>query len=519
MTLDLASTGRLSPVLLLLAGCSGGESADAVRPGATFPNVLMIVVDDLNDWTGRLGGHAAAETPHLDRLMDEGISFESAHAAAPVCIASRHAVLTGLAPTTSGIYGASIATVRAFYQHGLERQQGLDGESGLGKVVPLPDLFDAAGYHTMAAGKIHHMGVSDLPRLANWDESRPGAAWPEALARRGHGYQSPAGGHYYPFPEDGGAAYRAFGAVRGQALAAGPMDADDIHPDGMPDTQIADWAIERLGRTYEAPFLLAVGFIRPHLPYTAPREYFDAQPFESLTVPEVPQDELVDVPELGRAMTVSMLPDGDHQHVLDQGEEYWRELVHAYLACVRFVDAEIGRVLAALDASEHGDDTIVVLWSDHGQHLGEKLHWRKTCLWEESTRVPFVIRLPPETKGLGDVRAAAGARCSRTVSLLDLYPTLADLCGLGPLPWADGVSLRPLLQDPSAPWDRPAVTTWLYGNHAVRSEHWRYIRYRDGTEELYDRRADPGEHENLAGDAWLGGVIDEHRRWLPYLIK
>jgi iduronate 2-sulfatase len=276
----------------------------------------------------------------------------------------------------------------------------------------------------------------------------------------------------------------------------------------MPDESLADWAVEQLGRPHERPFLLAVGFARPHVPYTAPRKYFEMYDADRLRIPQVPDDEFADVPLMGKAMALCMLPGGDHWFVTHKmGPGYWRELVHAYLACVSFADAQIGRVLDALRTSPYADETIIVLWSDHGQHLGEKKHWRKMCLWEESCRVPLVWVLPD---GRG-----AGRRCTRPVSLLDVYPTLVELAGLPPIDAHEGTSLVPLLNEPDGPRAEPAVSTWHYDNHSVRTERWRYIRYRDGTEELYDHDADPGEHTNLAGDPQFADVVAEHRKWLP----
>lgn len=170
-------------------------------------------------------------------------------------------------------------------------------------------------------------------------------------------------------------------------------------PEGMPDEQVADWAVERLKQKHDKPFFLAVGFVRPHVPYTAPKEFFDLYPLESVAMPVVPPDEMDDIPLLGKAMALGTLQGGDHRNVLDIGPNYWREMVRAYLACVTFVDAQAGKVLRTLAGSPYADNTIVVFWSDHGQHLGEKRHWRKQALWEESTRVPLAIRLPKSVNG------------------------------------------------------------------------------------------------------------------------
>ena len=214
-----------------------------------------------------------------------------------------------------------------------------------------------------------------------------------------------------------------------------------------------------------------------------------------------------DIPIMGKSIAFGRLKGEDHQAILKVSDTYWREMVHGYLACVSFVDDQIGQVIEALDNSPHRDNTIVVLFSDHGQHLGEKLHWRKQSLWEEATRVPLFYRLPGDNPATG--------RSAEAVSLLDIYPTLVDLCDLQPTERLEGESLRPLIDDPSATRERPVVTSWYYGNLAVRSEDWRYIRYRDGTEELYNHQADPAENHNVIDNPAHARVVAEHRRWLP----
>lgn len=444
------------------------------------PNVLFLAIDDLNDWIGGLGGHPQVKTPNLDRLISKSVLFSNAHCAAPVCSASRHALFSGLRPSTTGWYSNSSKGLKGYLKT-------------LGKTVPLPAHFRNNGYKTMAAGKVFHKGTSDVRGYHYWDEERPKFKWPEHLIARGHGYQGKSGGHFYPFPKDGGAIYQRYReGVDGQSLCWGALDASDMPLEGMPDQQVAAWAVERLNMTHEKPFFMAVGFVRPHVPFTAPREYFDLYPLESIQMPVVPDDEMDDIPLWGKAFAYGTIKKGDHRTVLNMGDQYWRELVRAYLACVSFVDAQAGKVLDALERGPNADNTIVVFWSDHGQHLGEKRHWRKMALWEESTRVPLAIRMPGHGNG--------GTNCVAPVSLLDLYPTLISLCSLPPVDGLEGLSLVPQLRDPKRARTTPVVSTWQYNNHAVRSSNFRYIRYRDGSEELYDHRSDPREHRNLAAD-------------------
>jgi arylsulfatase A-like enzyme len=250
----------------------------------------------------------------------------------------------------------------------------------------------------------------------------------------------------------------------------------------MSDYRVARFVEQQLGKKHDQPFFLACGFFKPHLPWHVPQKYYDMYPLERVAVPVVEKGDLEDIPEAGRRMARVQT----HRALVRQ--HAWRSAVQGYLAALSFADAMLGRVLDALDASEHRDDTLVVLWSDHGWALGEKFHWKKFALWEECTRVPLVIAGP----------GIAQARCTRPVGLIDLYPTLADLCGLSAPAGLDGQSLVPLLDDPTAAWARPALTTHGQGNHAIRDERWRYIRYADGSEELYDHAADPNEWRNLA---------------------
>jgi arylsulfatase A-like enzyme len=464
-------------------------------PSDQRPNVLFLSIDDLNDWIGALGGHPQAKTPNLDRLIAKSVLFSNAHCAAPVCGASRHALLSGLRPSTTG-----------WYSNGSKKRS--DYERILGETVPLPTHFKHNGYKTMAAGKIFHKGTSDISGYDYWTEARPKYKWPEALYARGHGYQGKRGGHFHPFPPDGGAIYQKYQeGVDGQSLCWGALEKADMPPEGMPDVQIADWAVDRLNQKHDQPFFLAVGFIRPHVPYTAPKEFFDLYPLDEIVVPKVPADEMDDIPLHGKAMAKGTIEGGDHWNVLSIGPNYWKEMTRAYLACVSFVDAQAGKVLDALEASPHADNTIIVFWSDHGQHIGEKRHWRKQALWEESTRVPLAFHVP------GAV--SSGQSCDRPVSLLDIYPSLIDLCGLPPVKGLEGISLSPQLKDPETHRSEPAVTTCYYNNHSVRGPRWRYIRYRDGSEELYNHATDPLEHVNQAANPKSAKIKQRLKKYLP----
>ncbi len=477
-----------------LSKCSNPKRLKPANGPHEKPNVLFISVDDLNDWEGSLGGNPQAQTPHMDKLFHESVLFTNAHCSQAVCTASRNSLLSGIHPSRSGWY-VSTAAMRKSY------------DEVMGDHKMLPQYFRDHGYETFACGKVFHQGVSDYKDRTKdfWDETAPTYKVPKELLARGDGY---GGKMFYPFPKRGSQIVDRYGEeyADGHSLCYGALDRDDIPGGMMFDELTADWASEQLRRDHTKPFFLAVGFVRPHVPYTAPREFFDLYNLDDIQLPDVPNDEMADIPMMGKSIGYGTLPAGDHYAVVNLSDSYWREMIYGYLACVSFADAQVGKVLDALANSQHAENTIVVLWSDHGQHLGEKKHWRKQSLWEESTRVPLCIRLPGQ---------ATGSSCSEAVSLLDVYPTLIDLCGLPATAELDGASLLPQIQDHKTPRDTPVLSTWYYRNHSVRSNDWRYIRYRDGTEELYDHRSDPGEHTNLAGLSEFADVVAEHRRWLP----
>lgn len=490
----------ITSLTLLLLGCSESTKNQEID----HPNVLFISVDDLNDWIGPLGGHSQAITPNLDKLFSQGVSFTSAHCSQAVCTASRNSLLSGLDPTTTGWY-ASTKAMRINYDTVMKDHQ------------MLPEYFKNNGYNTYAVGKVFHDGKSDNPKHTKdyWTECAP-AFWnhmEENIEKAGYGYR---GKMFYPFPKDGGQLVQLYGEDtinnyykpknRFYALCGGPLSKEDIPEKGMYDEQSASWAIDKISQKQDKPFFMAVGFIRPHVPYTAPQKYFDLYDKDSIQLPDIPEDEMSDIPLMGKSIAFGRTPNGGWYDV-NRKKEILPELVHSYLACVSFVDDQIGKVLDALENSPNAKNTIIVLWSDHGQHLGEKHHFRKQALWEESTRVPLFFKVPGEER--------TGERCAQVVSLLDIYPTLTDLCHLDRLPKLEGTSLIPLIENPEGTREEPVLSTWYYKNHAVRSNRWRYIQYRDGSEELYDHTTDPGEHINLAGDPKYAEVIAEHKKWLP----
>ncbi|MEM7146607.1 MAG: sulfatase-like hydrolase/transferase, partial [Verrucomicrobiota bacterium] len=278
----------------------------------------------------------------------------------------------------------------------------------------------------------------------------------------------------------------------------------DVPDSEFGDTQVTDWAIERLGKGKKKPFFLGVGYYRPHIPLWAPARFFERFEEEPAELPLVREDDLDDLSETAKRWALEAKTAGSHETVVRFDQ--WRQAVEAYLACVTYVDHEIGRLLDALDASRYADNTVIVLWSDHGWHLGEKQHWGKWTGWERSTRVPLVVA-PPRAQA-GEF-ARGGSRCDQPVGLIDLYPTLMEWCGAEGPADLDGESLVPLMREPAKATGRKLVTWFDEGNASVRSDRWRYVRYADGSEELYDMVEDANEWENLAGDEKFSAVKEE----------
>ena len=457
--------------------------ADDVRR----PNVLFIAIDDQNDWIGHLGGHPLAKTPHLDALAARGTTFLNAHCNAPLCNPSRASLLLGLRPSTTGIHGLS----PNFRDVPRWRDR-----------VTLPQQFTASGYATAATGKIFHQGPVSVPRRG----PRPG----RPAAERESAEAPPAAVDFEVIGAAAGVGARPpaklippapMGDHPAMDWGVWPPDGDDTVKG---DWQVASWAVERIREAAaDRPFFIAAGFFLPHVPCYATRRWFDLYPDDDSVLPEVLAGDRDDTPRFSWYLHWS-LPEPRLRWVRDAGQ--WRNLVRSYLACTSFVDAQIGRVLAALDEAGHADDTIVVVWGDHGWHLGEKGITGKNSLWDRGTKVPLIFAGP----GI-----AAGGRCVQPAELLDIYPTLCALAGVPVPDGLEGLSLVPQLCDAATKRARPAITTHNRGNHGIRSERWRYIRYADSSEELYDMREDPREWHNLAGDPRHADVLAEHRGWLP----
>ena len=329
----------------------------------------------------------------------------------------------------------------------------------------------------------------------------------------GSGAYDPDSWDYYHAPSRSRQAGKRDEGLAKDAWAPwGPLDVED---EEMFDVKNVNWAISELEKSHDNPFFLACGFTKPHLPWYVPQKYFDMHPRESILLPETLDNDRDDLPFWGKKFAREVHDVSAARNFATHGEDHdmvlkhnqWHHAVQSYLATISFVDTHVGRLLDALEESEHVDNTIVVLWGDHGWHLGEKQHWRKHALWEVTTQTTLVISAP---EGVQKNKLS-----NRLVSLIDLYPTLVELCGLPPREGLDGQSIVPLLNDPQMKWDRPALTTFGYKNHTVRTDRWRYIQYNDGGEELYDHNVDPNEWTNLANISKYESVKSELQKSLP----
>jgi arylsulfatase A-like enzyme len=432
----------------------------------------------------------------MDRLASRGAVFANAHCAAPLCCPSRAAIFSGQQPFRTGIYHNG-PNIRQFHPN----------------LVLLPQYFARHGYRTAATGKLLHHRTPDLfdeyftpeQRWSPLKNTAEAAFTPEELstkpanprhvARYGKARDKEAVLPLNRLPSD-----RNPTGAAGESFDWGPFDVAD---EEMGDGQITTWAIERLKQSSNQPLLLCVGYYRPHIPLWAPKKYFDLYQNTSITLPPVVETDLDDLSPTGRRWALEAVTAGAHKTVVENNQ--WQQAVMAYLACVSFVDAQIGRLLDALDNSPHKDNTVIVLWGDHGWHLGEKQHWGKWTGWERSTRVPCLV-VPPNSQ-----KAVVS---EQPVSLIDIYPTLIDLCKLPAKTDLDGQSLVPFMKDPSKQ-ARPVISTFDRGNYSIRSERYRFIHYEDGSEELYDHTADPNEWKNLIDDPTHAGIRAELKKLLP----
>lgn len=465
----------------LAVGFTLSLSALASQPGM---NVLMIAVDDLNNYVGAWGGPAI--TPNIDKLARQGVQFQNAYAAVPACNPSRVAVMTGQRPEITGQY---------------TNNGDFRSRPGGENRITMPQFFRSMGYHAAASGKIFHH-----PRGTRAEPARLSDAisWNEQSKT-----QTGTGGDEQYQTEQRWAKWHG-GLTEFDGLPIkdyirrhgiwGPIEQSK---EQTGDFQTAQYCADYMAQANDQPFFLACGIFRPHSPQLAPKEFFDLYPIDTIKLPELAEDDMADIPEIAQTNWSS----GFARLVKSRPEE-WKRAMQGYLASTSFADAAIGRILDALENSPHKDNTIVVLWSDHGFQLGHKDRWEKFTLWRQGAQAPMIIKVPGTTAKV----------VNAPVSLLDIYPTLTNLLGAGVPRWLSGNDLTPLLEGDESNWGLPAVITYQQGNHGILYKHWNYITYQDGTEELYDHRTDLKEQNNLIGKPGTQAVVNKLKLWIPEVV-
>ncbi|MBC7653350.1 MAG: sulfatase [Oligoflexus sp.] len=430
------------------------------------PNVIFLIIDDLNDWVAISEKFPMVKTPNIDRLASKGTYFTKAYSQAPLCGPSRASFLSGLLPSKTGVYlQMKDEDLKKYY----DEKFGIDF---------LPNYFSKNGYNTFGVGKIFHNG----PGIDAFDEY---------------------GGKfdlYGPSPKERMNYDPAWFGQNGTQTDWGAFpDKDEL----MPDFKSAKWASEQLHKVHTKPFFMAVGFVRPHVPWHVPQKWFDEIKLNTIKTPPYLKTDMEDIPEIGKSIAeVLEMPTTEWAIK----ENKWKEMVQAYIACIAFVDAQVGKVLDALEKSAYKNNTYVVLLSDHGYHLGEKNRFAKHSLWERSAHVPLIISGP----GLQQNKIN-----NQLVGLIDLYPTLVDLCNLPKNQTNDGRSLGPLVKNIAKRWDYPVYSFYGTDNLSIYRDKYHYIKYEDGAEEFYDLAEDPQEWKNLAIKLKSSALLNSFRKIAP----
>ncbi|PQJ30742.1 sulfatase [Nonlabens arenilitoris] len=458
-------------ILLLFVFSCKNEKHTAIKFKSSNPNVLFIAVDDLNTWISPIDNFTSVKTPNFDRLASLGITFTNAHVQAPLCGPSRASIMTGLRPSTTGIYGMTP-----------DDKIRRPGNPATKDITFLPEYFEKQGYHTMGIGKLFHIHAPD------------GVFYESGGRVKGFG----------PYPEKR-FVWDGFGkGIKGtHGRTSTDWGAFPENDSLVPDHQSVNWVVERLNRTYDKPFFMGLGFLRVHVPLYVPQKWFDMHPLEGIETPPYLKDDLKDIPPVGLKINdLPMMP--STEWAKETGE--WKKIIQAYLACMSYVDYELDRVLDALEQSNYADNTIIVLWSDHGYRLGEKGTFAKHALWETATKAPLIIAGPNVPKG---------KKIDTPVEMLSIYPTLLELSNLPAYSKNEGTSLVNIMQNNEVINDGYALTTFGMNNHSIKKDGYRYIRYEDGKEEFYNHRVDSNEWHNESNNPKYKIQIEALKKLLP----
>ncbi len=427
------------------------------------PNILFFSLDDMNDWVGAMG-YDQAITPNMDRLAEKGVIFQNAHAPGIFCAPSRSAIFTGQQASKTGCY-----TTQVYFQHHPE-------------ITPLHQVFHDGGYDTYGAGKLFHHREGYIDRRG-WTEFFLRTEEQKELGWAINTWLLDDPVIPQPYPNsaynEGRTPANKFFLEWGKVL--------NENEEKMADTIRTEWARDQLKQQHDKPIFVAVGLYATHFPNYAPEKYFDLYDRDKIELPPYKNDDLDDLPPNVRKAKIARRK--QHHERLEE-LDCIEDAIHGYLACISYQDAMLGRLLDAIESGPNADNTIVVLWSDQGYHHGEKGDWGKHTLWERTTNVPFIWAGPGIARG-GDVGA--------TVNLLDMFPTLTELCGLADDQERDGTSLVSILRNPATAKDRDVYVPGMKPNeYTIINQDWRYIHYADGAEELYNVKKDPNEWDNLA---------------------
>jgi len=433
------------------------------------PNVLFLAADDMNTALGCYG-HPMAKTPNIDRLAARGVRFDRAYCQFPLCGPSRASLLLSLRPDQTKVLDNNI-DFRDFHPN----------------IVTLPQFFKNSGWFSAREGKMFHMNVPNEVGLPRFQDE---PSWNHSGSPQGLEQKTPGEGRKLNPP----------GVNFGMNWIAATT------AEGQADDNAANHALTLMEQHKDKPFFLGVGFVRPHLPFVAPKSFYDMYPLDKIVPAKNPADDLDDIPKAAKAVRPTQWDN------MKMDDERTREALRGYYASTSFMDSQVGKVLDGLERLGLADNTIVVFWGDHGWHLGEHTKWQKMSLMENGARVPLIIADP---RG----GPARGKSTTSLVEFVDLYPTLAELCGLKAPDHVEGQSLVPLLKNPSRPWKKAAFTQLKYENitgRSIRTPRYRYIRWEGegGGEELYDHQKDPGEFTNMAVKPEAKTVLEQHRRIL-----
>lgn len=444
-------------------------------------NVIFISVDDMNNWIGNWKG--IANTPNIDKLVKEGVAFKNAHCAAPSCNPSRVSLFTGQRPETTGIYG---------------NNGNFRNKPGGKNRVTLPQFLRTKGYKAVAAGKLFHSprGNRKEPHARSDDQS-----WDHQFKTSvGTGWDK----NYYDENKsakwlNGDTEFKGL-KIDGYLRKSGIWGPIKQSKEMCGDWKTAQFGAEFLKKNHDKPFFLGLGIFRPHAPLLAPKEYFDKYPLKDIKLPNIPEDDMDDVPK----NALINFSTGFAKRVKSDPLE-WKKAVQAYLACTSFADDCVGEIMNSLNNSKYRNNTIVVFWSDHGWQLGHKDRWEKQALWYQATNAPLIIKTPNQ---------AHTNSIEEHVSLLDVFPTVTELLGFKRPSYLEGNSLVPFLKKAKTKWEHKAVVS-QFKNHSILWKNWHYIHYKRGGEELYNLKDDPNEWHNIANDPKNKKIIEELKKAIP----